>query len=177
MSEQQKTKPKIEDVISDLLEGEMEKNALDFIAYLRENKMSIPRASGNAETKRIDGAWKATYKGKGICRIWLSKDHWIACPYIDYTTDFETYIKNENLQDIIWDNLFKCRRCNPRLCSSQANKIEETFTGFNKTYFGKEFDNICKFWDAYFENSDERTIHCLKRIIDFKKENILCYSL
>jgi hypothetical protein len=131
--------------------------------------MSIPRASGNTETKRIDGAWKATYKGKGICMIWLSKNHWIACPYIDYTKDFEAYIANENLQSIIWDNLFICRKCNSRLCSSQANKAEETFTGFNKTYFGKEFENICKFWDAYFQNPDEKTINCIKRIIDFKK--------
>jgi len=169
MSEQQKTKLKIEDIIAGLLDGEMKKNALDFIAYLRETKMAVSRASGNAETKRIDGAWKANYKGKGICRIWLSKNHWIVCPYIDYTKDFEAYIANEKLQDIIWDNLFICRKCNPRLCSSQANKAEETFTGFNKTYFGKEFENICKFWDAYFQNPDGRTIACIKRIMEFKK--------
>jgi len=169
MSDEKKIKPKIDDVISDLLDGEMKKNALNFISYLRENKMSISRASGNAEAKRIDGAWKAAYKSKGMCRIWLSKNHWIVCPYIDYTKDFETYIKNENLQDIIWDNLFKCRICSPKLCSSQASKSEETFRGFNKTYFGKEFDNICKFWDAYFQNPDDKTINCIKRILDFKK--------
>ena len=170
MPEQPKAKPKIEDVIATLLDGDTKKNALDFIAYLRENKMTIARASGNAETKAIDGAWKAMYKGKGICRIWLSKEHWVACPYADYTQDFEAYITRENLQEVIWDNLFTCRVCNPRLCSSQAHKPEETFAGFTKTYFGREFDNICKFWDAYFVNPDARTVNCIEKMVGYTKD-------
>ncbi|MHB1483104.1 MAG: hypothetical protein ACYCYI_00420 [Saccharofermentanales bacterium] len=38
--EKQKNR-KIEQVIDDLLDGEMKKNALNFIAYLRENKIAI----------------------------------------------------------------------------------------------------------------------------------------
>ena len=33
-------KPKIEDVVCEVLSGDAQKNALDFIAFLRENKLN-----------------------------------------------------------------------------------------------------------------------------------------
>ena len=37
---QKEINPKVEDVISDYLDGEMKRIALDFIAFLRTNKMN-----------------------------------------------------------------------------------------------------------------------------------------
>lgn len=169
LSEKQKN-PKIEQVITDLLDGEMKKNALDFITYLRENKITISISNAS------QGTWKVCYKGKGLGRIWVHKNRWIACPYAVYTEEFESYMTNENMQNIIWNNLFICHRCQPHICAPQANKSEEAFVGNTKKYFGKEFNNICKHWDAYFRSPDEKTINCLKKMIDFKKQTIIINS-
>jgi hypothetical protein len=40
MPEQKTLKPKLEDALNESLNSEVLKNALDFIAYLRKNKMS-----------------------------------------------------------------------------------------------------------------------------------------
>lgn len=122
------------------------------------------------------GTWKVCYKSKGLGRIWVYKNEWIVCPYADYTDEFESYMKNENMQDIIWDNLFICHRCHPRSCAPQAVKSEEAFTGHTKKYFGREFNNICKHWDAYFRNPDAKTVNCIKKMIEFKKQTIIINS-
>jgi len=62
------TKPAIEDVIADVLNGDAKKNALDFVSYLQKNKMKPVWASANA--------WKVSYKGQVICYIRLYNDEW-----------------------------------------------------------------------------------------------------
>jgi len=56
-------KPVIEDSICDLLGGDARKNALDFIAYLRENKLNPQWSAANA--------WKVNYKTFSVCFIRL----------------------------------------------------------------------------------------------------------
>ena len=51
-TEQNKIKPMIEDVIPDFLDGDNKKIALEFIAYLRENK-KMCRSKENNTRKRI----------------------------------------------------------------------------------------------------------------------------
>ena len=57
--EQKALKLKIEDEIPKFLDGEMKQSALDFIAYMRANKMQPAWLSTNS--------WKANYKGQNIC--------------------------------------------------------------------------------------------------------------
>ena len=59
--EQQKLKPKIEDVISEFLDGDRRQNAQAFIAYLRESKLNPSYASYNA--------WWVNYKGKRLISL------------------------------------------------------------------------------------------------------------
>jgi len=170
MPEPKSPKPNFETVITDLFDGDMLQNALDFAASLRDNKIAIARASGDA--------WKITYKGKGLGRIlWLGKNTWAVETYRDESQEFADFIKNENLQEIMWDNIFQCRGCNPKLCAGQANKPEEGFTGFTKTFFGKEFTNTCKHWvGGVFRNPDAKTINCIEKVLDFKKLMIMNYG-
>jgi hypothetical protein len=62
IKEQKTTKPVIEDIIGKFLKGDALRNAMDFIAFLRENKMN-PRWH-SANSWRVSGK-----KGKGVCRI------------------------------------------------------------------------------------------------------------
>ena len=66
-----KIKPKIEDVISDHLDSDMKQATLDFVEYMRENKM--PLKLYTTSTRR----WRATYKGKTVCSIVIDKNSWL----------------------------------------------------------------------------------------------------
>jgi len=166
MAETKTIKPKIEDEIAEFLDGDAKKTALAFTVYLRENKLPISRYSHDT--------WKASYKGKGLCRImWLKTGSLFIIPYADYTKDFNEFITMANLQEIIWNNLHKCRRCNPRACAPQAKTSAELFKGFTRNYFGKEIDGTCKFWNAVFCNPDIKAIDCIKKMIEYKKQTII----
>lgn len=169
MSEHKKSGRKIEDVISELLDGDIKQNAMDFVTYLRDNKFTLARTSTGE-------SWKIGYKGKGVGRIlWLTKNNWNVCPYADYTKEYEDYLKRENLQEIIMNNLFFCHRCHPHSCAPRGVK-EEEFKGHTKKYFGIEVHTMCKHWDAFFHNPDPKTIDCIKKMIEFNKQTIISNS-
>lgn len=113
LSVQRQVKPKIEDVIPLYLDGEMKINALEFINYMKNNKITFRWAG-------VRNTWKATYKGKPICYLrladgnapaWLSSIQnakWTVTPYLNNISEYEDKIINENWQNLIWDNLFYC---------------------------------------------------------------------
>ncbi|MDR0287583.1 MAG: hypothetical protein LBI03_07775 [Clostridiales bacterium] len=52
--EQKKIRPKIEDLISDIItDDEMKKNALDFVVHMRKNKMSLGWGDGQIVGKLL----------------------------------------------------------------------------------------------------------------------------
>lgn len=163
--EQKKTRPAIETIIPAHLGGEKQKAALDFVAYLRENKMPPAWASGNS--------WKSSYKGKGVCYIKLDqqgKGTWKIEPLINASKAYEDFVEAENLRDIIWRNLALCTRCHPNTCAPKG--MAETFSGVKKLYFGKAFDNVCRGGDTSFRNPDEEAIQCVKKLLDFRRRAI-----
>lgn len=126
--EQKKIRPKINDIFSDMLSGEKLSIALDFIAYLRSNKMSPVWASASS--------WKCSYKNKGVCYIRtegaeffhsMGDGSWSITLYDDNSDDYNSYVVNGNYQDIVWNNraLKKCHRCHPQKCAPKGN--EKTF--------------------------------------------------
>ena len=58
------SKPKIEDVMHEVLKGDTLKNGIAFVAWLRENKMSPQWSAANS--------WKIAYKAHNVCNINLS---------------------------------------------------------------------------------------------------------
>ena len=100
-------KPKIEDVIPEILKNNVKDTALDFIVHLRKNKMS-PGYTGYAK------AWDAKCKGKTICKISLGTEYkeaenangnWNVMLYLKNAEKYEDTIFEENLQNCIWDNV------------------------------------------------------------------------
>ena len=102
---QRKLRPKIEDAIPFLVAKEEQQNALDFVAWLRENKMSI--GWGGVHNK-----WDAKFKGKMICRFkfdrteFQNKGKWTCYLSLDNIGKYDDIILSENLQNYLWDNLF-----------------------------------------------------------------------
>ena len=160
MSEQKIIKPKIEDSISEYLTGGKKKNALEFIGYLRENKMSPHWNSTNS--------WKSSYKQKLICFTRVYPDNsWMIRPALYNTSnpcdpdDFDKFILNEGLEEFIWENIKTCQNCLP--CSP----------GISITIAGKEFHNRCGYHSVQINNPDVSAINITKRILEYKKNAII----
>ena len=84
-------KPKLEQLIPEYLDGDMRKTALDFVAYMRGNKMS--------PSYRPSLRYKCTYKGKGICTISLPRTFANPNPYSD--NEFaQEWMSQENIKII-----------------------------------------------------------------------------
>jgi hypothetical protein len=73
---------KIENYITDTLSGDVQKNALEFVAFLQANEMQFERSGGYWEGKFY---WCVNYKGKSVCFILIysptsemdSKEPWV----------------------------------------------------------------------------------------------------
>jgi len=169
---QKAAKPNIEDVLPCYVEGEVLKNSLDFVAYLRENKTK--------PVWTLHNAWKGTYKGKVLyyIRLPLYRAHfwsgkhapgaewtrsWVITPYLHNINTYEDQVMAENLQHLVWDNLHYCRPCDHRLCPA------------DRTILGKELKGLCN-GDLYggtavwFVNPGETTICGIKRLLELEKK-------
>jgi len=167
MTEQKVKKTKFEIAVEEFLEGETLENAQYFITQLRESKISVTGAT--------NGAWKIAHKGKGMGRVvWMEKNFWAVETYREETDEFESYIKRENLTEIMWRNIYQCRLCNPAFCAPQAGKAVDTYTGFDRVFFGRKFENTCKHWrGGVFRTPNKETIDCIKKVLEYKKRAII----
>jgi len=163
--EQQKMKPQIEDIINELLESERRQHALDFVAWLRGNKLT-PRWTAT-------NAWGVKYKGKNLISIRIGDSapgsvhyglnsgswhigHW----YLDYFLDnfadaFEPLASCEIFKAFVWSNVQYCKGCMG--CRPGASAI----------FFGKQFDFICNY---RIENPDVNGLKYAKQLIECKKK-------
>ena len=168
--EQKITKPLIEDVVSDFLCGDMKKNALDFIAYLRANKIKPVWA--------VTNGWKATYKGKVLYYIRLHTDEWktshlkslygkhswVVTLFIeDNMSKYEDTIIDEGLQNFIWDNVHQCMVCRSP-CHGKMPPHRDT------TALGKEIKGICHSRElTWVFDPDETALNCIKRLLELEQ--------
>ena len=159
---------KIEDIINEILTGDIHRNALDFAAYLRVNDVSLDDSDNNF--------WNGVYKDKGVCciNIYVSDKHGMCFdifmePPRSWITSLDGEINNENMissvdertKKIVWANI---RPCDPTCgggCSLKRIGI-----------LGKEFENVCKSILGIY-NPNAETVDCMKRIIDGLKSDIL----
>ena len=153
-------KPKVEDVILDLVTHEHQKLALDFVAFIRANKMTPAWASQNA--------WKVNYRGKVLCYIRTAGTahyhnlddrswHVTFAVYSDYVYDVAVPI--ESIQHI-WDKVNHCTRCNNCIPANQL------------TINGKRFDNVCHQW-LVIKNPNEELLECIKKLVEAIRHSII----
>ena len=161
---QKKTKPKIEEVIPYYLEEDMKQTALNFIAWLRNNKMRPVWA--------IHNGWKVI-KGKQICYIRLGKEwvnntkdaRWEVTIFLHHLDEYENEIVNEGLQNLLWDKVWYCN-----ICFHACNPA-----GMGKVIIGKEFANLCKgmygnSFPVSFANPDETVLKSISRLLELEQQ-------
>jgi len=173
LSVQKKLKPNIEDVISQALEfntlkGEYWGNVLNFIAWLRENKMK-PKFAG------LHNAWNASNKGEMFYYIRLGvitggypgsnyPNRWVVTPYLINMRDYEDKIFAEGLQDFVWDHVNQCNICAGK-CGEKSSK--------KRTILGKEFTRFgCNGFEykLWVNRADEAAINSLKKLLLWEQQ-------
>jgi len=157
--EQKKLKLKIEDEIPKYLDGEMKQSALDFIAYMRANKMQPSWQS--------TGSWKANFKGQNICVVRLSEGSWCVVPRISRWNKlignydlYENELTAEGMRDIVLANVNICRDC--------ANCAP----GWKTAFFDKVYDNVCHNVPVRYIDPGEAEINCVKKVLELMRQTV-----
>ena len=182
MPNHKKSKPVAEDVIPEVLDGELRENALRFAAYMRENKMPFKQHTTNRQTQ------SAKYKSKTICKMVVydanatkyydvrqptGVQSWLVNPWLDRINHYDENIANEGLQNIVWDNVKYCvwgvnsgmtgdyRFCKPNHgCAG----------GVNITRCGKTLHGVCPNCTYMFWDPGEAEIAAVKRLMELEKQ-------
>jgi len=158
--EQKAAKPKIEDVAGEVIGGDNLKNLLDFLGFLKENKLTPRWQSCNS--------WKVMCKNKSVCyvnlndreKFWMirhsqfTRDNWFK--------DYDNYITDDKLKAFILDNI-QAPPCVGRDCWGNKNRM---------TILGKEFDAVCTCWPLTVKNPDGAVLEGAKMLILMFKDFI-----
>ena len=153
----------IESNLKDTLSGETLENALDFVAYLKENGMT-------------DDGSRFYYKDELMCILILFKDEHNPsgglCIFDSPFREHEGFPIDESVKEFARANVKKCENC------GSGGSCGHKEQGATKAIFGKEYDNLCSS-EIMFVNPDAGGMEKIKKLMDlwkFKLDNIAGYS-
>ena len=153
---------RIENFIGEILTGDAQQNALEFVEYLRANEMLFERCrNGCWENKPY---WLIKYQNEYVCFVLINgyeEGHWTIWSNDSDSNWFEDFPLDEHIKEIVWKNIDFCVKCNGD-CSQ----------GKRKTIFGKEFNDVCR-TTMRFVNPDAETLKCVKKMVEIIKKDIL----
>ena len=132
--EQQKARPKIDDVVGDVLRGENLFSLKELLEFIKECKITLRWASQNC--------WQLYFKSNRIGYIRMTDKYrknyalpdnsWV---FSGCTDTLETLVANDDkVKDVIWNNVRICGNC----CGCGP--------GRNRDVFGKTFEKTCNEW-------------------------------
>ena len=154
MSKQNKENARlmIEDKINDVLTGDALKNALDFVAFLRENQLSLD-SNGDSEGWAVGGIVgnsigfmlvNGAAQMPGPWTIWFN-----SCDF------YESDSTDDELKETAWTHVNVCGDCHAgwRDCGCGDRRI-----------LGRKFDFLCHSPLA-FTNPDAKTLESMKKLM------------
>lgn len=158
----------IEAVINRVLQGDAQRNALDFVAHLRASGIPLEES---------ESYWDVTYKGKNVCFLLISGDDDAPGPWTIWSeqepgswvtwqedgTDggAKAVSLDEETKQIAWKHLNYCASCGGD-CSP----------GKRKTVLGREVDGLCGSALA-FTAPDAASVACAKKMVDARIGDII----
>jgi len=180
LQRQKAARPLVEDSIRELLDGETRQTALDFAAWMRENRMK--------PSWYLINKWKASYKSKTICNLhisWYGKNGfhrgyydssggsvaWYINPCLSHMDMYNEQIKSEGLADFIRDNAFSCvysgKSPSPGVGCSPGKPCAP---GRGVTILDREIENnCCGHFTMLVWNPDQTAVNKVKRLLELEQ--------
>ena len=169
------TEKRIEDRINELLTGDTQKNALDFVSYLRANEITS-RGLGECEVFH--------YQNKPVCVVFVNGAEHVPGPWTVWHSGYDPKYSpaeipdgedgdkvglidcsaDEQLKKVAWEHINTCGSCG---CGRQP--------GRRTSVFGKDFDNVCTSTLA-FTDPDAETLEYVKTLAELMKLGIQSIS-
>ena len=153
----------IESVIDEVLIGNAKNNALEFVAYLRENEMQFHRDKNGYWKDKL--YWWIKCKEEYFCFILINgyeNGHW-SIWFEDGGSDcYADFPVAEWIKEITWANVdvFK-GDCGGGQCE-----------GLRKVIFGKIFESLYRTL-MFFDNPNTEAVECMKKLVEIRKNDIL----
>jgi len=145
----------LEGKIKDALNGEMQSNALDFVAYLKANEMTL-----DIYTTVF------YYMGKEVCCLTLDGNSHPAGPWSIYWGDFDVYEQDDLKAD---EQLKKFVLANIHFCSTGHC---DNSPGKSRTIFGNKYDNVC-YCALHFKTPATEALKNIKKLAELRKCDII----
>jgi hypothetical protein len=152
----------IEDKINNTLDGDAQKNALDFTAFLRANDIT-------PELHESGDGWSIEYTGESIGFIIVNGVEQIPGPWTIWfnSCEFGDGPVDNDVKEAAWAHASICgnfssggKDCG---CGDQP--------GFRRTIFGRVFENRCHS-PLMFTNPDAKTLESVKKLMLMLKQTI-----
>jgi len=163
--QQRKTRPKAEDMICKYFEGEIKQNALDFVAWLKANKLSPRFAATNA--------WYIYHENDNFMQLRIDSKEW---PTVELDTEktafclcFSAYTKfhdlllnTEALKEAVITGMKPCTDCSPNCERREELPIARVC--------GEIVENTCVPYYLVFRDPSAEIIERVKKVILSVKE-------
>jgi len=149
---EKKVTPTIEEMVTDLIDGDKLKNFLDFNDFLKNNRFAKAKTAKNSCT------WAVKHKNMNICSLRVRNDHW----YITYFKGFtrkkwfdkcEKYITDE-LKQFILDNINI--NTAPGICCGGVQNV---------TILGEKFANVCHCHPLWVNSPNGKALDYAKELV------------
>ena len=153
----------LENIIKLTLSGESQKNALDFVIFLRENELQIEYNPDECAEGKWTGAIGGIV-GDSIGYMYVNPGTNFPDPWNIWLNEYDFYYDGSaevgELKNFLWENVNNCSRCNPNW---------EKCGGGEKTVLGKKFESLCHS-PMFFYTPDAQKIDMLKKVMLKVKE-------
>ena len=165
------SKQRMEDIIYEVLADDEQKNALDFVVFLRANNLQFEKAKdGYWQDKPY---WLIKYEGEYVCFIFINgspakytdeSEGWAIWTETNdsYSSCYSNAQREQRMKDIALRNVDICANCDP--AGSCAG-------GRRKMIFGKEFGNVCR-CTFRFDNPNSEAVDCVRKLIVIRIKDI-----
>ena len=155
----------IESFIGEVLTEDVQKNALDFIAFLKANNMQFERSTTDYWADKL--YWYVKFRDEFVGFILINgygsvgdetePEGWIIWSDNYNSNLFANFLLDEHTKEIAWKHI------DFGTCGG----------GITVNLFGKEFYPVCNGTTFRFNNPDATALECAKKLVEIRKKDIL----
>jgi len=152
---------KVEELISEKLTGDTQKNALDFITHVRTYDDVFTISMCGDEESMWNGC---EVSNLGYIVVNGSDDFpgpWTMWFGVDNIGEYAETPIDECIKEFAWTHVSPCGNCGKGCTPATSTKV-----------FGKDFENTCQS-NLLLVNPNADAVECMKKLVDIRKNDII----